>query len=63
MKAPSPLRSAGALQRTQASPLVGREFPAELTPLLETALDTAADWLARNEPAEFREPLLELASG
>jgi DNA excision repair protein ERCC-2 len=32
----------------------------ELTPLLENALDTAAAWLAKNEPAEFREPLLEL---
>jgi Rad3-related DNA helicase len=46
---------------SQASPLVRRDFPAELTPLLENALDTAADWLARNEPAEFREPLLELS--
>ena len=39
---------------------VSREFPAELTPLLEKALETAAEWLAKNEPAEFREALLEL---
>ena len=37
-----------------------REFPVILTPLLENALETAADWLARNEPAEFRATLLEL---
>jgi len=45
----------------QAATLVCRDFPAELTPLLENALDAAADWLAKSEPAEFREPLLELS--
>jgi DNA excision repair protein ERCC-2 len=39
---------------------ISREFPAGLMSLLETALATAAEWLARNEPAAFREPLLEL---
>jgi DNA excision repair protein ERCC-2 len=37
-----------------------REFPAELTPLLEAALKEAEVWLAQNEPAGFREALLEL---
>lgn len=39
---------------------VSRELPESLLPLVETALETAADWLARNEPSDFREPLLEL---
>ena len=39
---------------------VRHEFPADLTPLLEKAMSTAADWLAKNEAAEFREALLEL---
>jgi len=37
-----------------------REFPAALTPLLEQALSTAADWLAKNLAADFREPLRQL---
>lgn len=37
-----------------------REFPAALLPPLESALDETEAWLARNQPAEFREPLLEL---
>ena len=37
-----------------------RAFPAGLTPLLEQSLSTAADWLAKNVAAGFREPLLQL---
>ena len=37
-----------------------RDYPAELTPLLEAALEAMAEWLARNEPADFREAMLEL---
>jgi len=37
-----------------------RELPADLLPLLETALKAAEAWLAQNQPAEFRQPLLEL---
>jgi len=37
-----------------------RELPADLLPLLETALKEAGAWLAENQPSEFREPLLEL---
>jgi DNA excision repair protein ERCC-2 len=37
-----------------------REFPEGLMPPLEDALKEAEAWLARNEPAEFRESLLEL---
>ena len=37
-----------------------REFPATLTQPLEAALNEAEAWLARNEPADFRESLLEL---
>jgi DNA excision repair protein ERCC-2 len=40
--------------------LATKAFPADLLPLLEEALSTAAEWLARNEPAEFRDSLLEL---
>jgi DNA excision repair protein ERCC-2 len=36
------------------------ELPADLLPLLETALKEAGTWLAENEPAQFREALLEL---
>jgi DNA excision repair protein ERCC-2 len=40
--------------------LTRREFPAALRPLLQKALDEAEAWLARNEPAGFRECLLAL---
>jgi DNA excision repair protein ERCC-2 len=36
------------------------ELPADLLPPLETALQEAETWLAANQAAEFREPLLEL---
>lgn len=39
---------------------VHREFPAELTPLLESALTAAETWLLQNQPADFRERLLAL---
>lgn len=37
-----------------------RELPEDWIPIIETALAEAEAWLARNEPAEFREDLLEL---
>lgn len=37
-----------------------RELPAELLPLLDAGLKEAEVWLARNQPADFRENLLEL---
>jgi DNA excision repair protein ERCC-2 len=37
-----------------------RAFPASLTEPLENALKEAETWLARNEPADFRDGLLEL---
>ncbi len=37
-----------------------RELPEDLLPLLESALKEAEPWLAQNQPAEFRQPLLEL---
>ncbi len=37
-----------------------REFPSPLSPLVEDALKECETWLARNEPADFREKLLEL---
>jgi DNA excision repair protein ERCC-2 len=37
-----------------------REFPDALTQPLEAALKETEAWLARNEPADFRESLLEL---
>ncbi len=47
-------------ERENRGVLVRRDFPGELIPLLEEALRRAETWLARNEPAEFREQLLEL---
>ena len=41
---------------------VSRDFPSDLMPLLEDALKEAESWLARNEPADFRDSLLELFS-
>jgi DNA excision repair protein ERCC-2 len=41
-------------------PNTSREFPAALTQPLEDALKETEAWLARNEPADFRESLLEL---
>lgn len=43
------VRAAGAM----------RELPAELLDKVDDALKEAESWLARNEAAEFREPLLE----
>ena len=37
-----------------------KELPTALAPIIEAAMEEAALWLARNEPAEFRESLLEL---
>ncbi len=39
---------------------ITRELPAHLLPLLDEALAQAEVWLAQNQPAEFRERLLEL---
>ncbi len=41
-------------------PLATRAFPTPLTAPLEDALKEAETWLARNEPADFRDSLLEL---
>ena len=46
--------------RREASPRATREFPAELLEPLDEALKQAEAWLGRNQPAEFRERLLEL---
>jgi DNA excision repair protein ERCC-2 len=54
-----PARRAAMNDRREETRTI-RELPAELLPLLEQALDTAAAWLVKNEPADFREPLLEL---
>ncbi|HOY57996.1 MAG TPA: ATP-dependent DNA helicase [Verrucomicrobiota bacterium] len=37
-----------------------REFPRTLEPLIEEALAQTEEWLVGNEPAEFRESLIEL---
>lgn len=56
--------SAAAQRRVSAPrntpPLTSRDFPAELMPPLESALKEAETWLARNQPASFRDELLEL---
>jgi DNA excision repair protein ERCC-2 len=41
-------------------PQTTRDFPADLLPPLDDALKQAETWLARNQPADFRESLLEL---
>jgi len=40
--------------------LASRTLPTELVPLVETVLREAEVWLAKNQPADFREPLLGL---
>ena len=40
--------------------VIGRELPAHLLPLLDEVLAQAEVWLAQNQPAEFRESLLQL---
>ena len=40
--------------------LVTRDLPTDLLPALDEAMKKAEVWLAQNQPAEFREPLLEL---
>ncbi|MGA2864928.1 MAG: ATP-dependent DNA helicase [Verrucomicrobiota bacterium] len=52
-------KDAASLARWQPA-AASRELPAGLLPLLETALKEAETWLAQNQPAEFRQPLLEL---
>ena len=39
---------------------ISRAFPEALLPLLDNALDDMEAWLARNEPADFRDALLNL---
>jgi DNA excision repair protein ERCC-2 len=46
--------------KSAAPPHTTREFPADLLPALDDALKQAETWLARNQPADFREGLLEL---
>jgi len=41
-------------------PHTSRSFPADLLPPLDDALAQAETWLARNQPADFRDSLLEL---
>ena len=45
---------------TRSGLLTHRELPTELLPLLRKALEEAESWLARNQPASFREDLLDL---
>ncbi len=51
-------RAGGADARDGAR--TSREFPRTLEPLVEEALAQTEEWLVRNEPAEFRESLIEL---
>jgi DNA excision repair protein ERCC-2 len=53
---PLSFRAPGSLGEPQAS----RAFPEDLLLPLDDALKQAETWLARNQPAEFRESLLEL---
>ncbi len=64
VKRPAPREpgGSGAESRLPAdgAALVLRQFPSELVALLEIALKEAENWLGRNEPAPFRQQLLEL---
>jgi DNA excision repair protein ERCC-2 len=51
---PFPFRAARDGVRTSLA------LPADLLPLLDQALTTAESWLARNQPAAFRQDLLDL---
>jgi len=58
-----PAKSRAKVSPTPAPPSLpraNRDFPAALIPPLEDALQEAETWLARNQPADFRERLLEL---
>ena len=50
------VRSAGETRDV----LTLRDLPESLPPLLDDALKAAESWLARNQPAEFRDALLQL---
>ena len=54
----APFRAGQGL--SASPPQTTREFPADLLPPLDEALKQAETWLARNQPADFREALLEL---
>ncbi len=54
-------RPSPAVPEPEANPKgMLKEFPKHLIPILEAALDQMEKWLARNEPAAFREDLLSL---
>jgi DNA excision repair protein ERCC-2 len=62
---PEPAAEDGCATRAQGwdargEVLTRRELPADLLPLIEAVLREAETWLARNEPAPFRENLLEV---
>lgn len=59
-QAGAPATAPGRASSEDGRELARREFPEELTALLEDALESAEVWLAQNEPAEFRQALLEL---
>jgi DNA excision repair protein ERCC-2 len=54
-----PARAAAA-RNVRTGVLTSHEYPETLTELLEAALAEAETWLARNQPAGFREDLLAL---
>lgn len=56
-----PLGSAGIqLKKMRDGICVMDKMPQDLVPLLEAALEKTEHWLSRNEPAEFRDSLLDL---
>jgi len=55
-----PSQSRAGVPPARSAVECSREFPEALTPLLDDALKETEDWLAQNEPAAFRENLLEL---
>jgi DNA excision repair protein ERCC-2 len=56
----APRAGAALVSAFPSGPLAARDFPTDLLRPLEDALKEAETWLARNQPAEFRDGLLEL---
>ena len=57
---PEQKSAASSINAHETGIITRREFPAELLPALDDALEKVEAWLAKNEPADFRNDLLML---
>jgi DNA excision repair protein ERCC-2 len=53
-------RGAAVLKMERENVRALKEYPEMVTPLLEKAMESAEEWLEKNEPSEFRENFLQL---